>query len=359
MTTLPLKKHAALQLFRAHKAIKTKQHTLTYLFWECTLRCNINCLHCGSDCTKDAKIKDMPAEDFLKVIDSITPQVNPNKTIVAITGGEPLMREDLAHVGRELYNRGYPWGIVTNGWAMSPERFKELLSAGLRSITISLDGMEKNHDLFRGRKDSFCRAVNTIKMAASIPGLTFDIMTCVNQKNLAELEAMKEMLIAIGVKRWRITCVFPKGRAKDFPFLKLENNEMHQLMDFLTKTRKEGEIKVDYACEGYFGPLEGDVRDTPFFCQAGVAIGSVLVDGSISACPSLRDDFIQGNIYNDDFMDVWNNRFEVMRDRSWAKTGKCADCKSWNFCHGNGLHLRDEKSGELLKCHLDELGLQA
>ncbi len=93
------------------------------------------------------------------------------------------------------------------------------------------------------------------------------------------------------------------------------------------------------------------VRDTPFFCRAGVNIGSVLVDGSISACPSLRSDYIQGNIYSDDFFSVWDDRFTVMRDRSWARTDDCKDCRWWRYCRGNGLHLRDEKSGKLLFCN--------
>jgi radical SAM protein with 4Fe4S-binding SPASM domain len=59
---------------------------------------------------------------------------------------------------------------------------------------------------------------------------------------------------------------------------------------------------------------------------------------------------IQGNIYRDDFMDVWEKRFGVMRDRSWARTGDCRTCKVWAYCQGNGLHLRDEKTGKLLYC---------
>ena len=42
-----------------------------------------------------------------------------------------------------------------------------------------------------------------------------------------------------------------------------------------------------------------------------------------------------------------------MRDRSWTKTGKCATCKAYKYCEGNGLHLRDEQTGELLQCHLE------
>ena len=126
------------------------------------------------------------------------------------------------------------------------------------------------------------------------------------------------------------------------------------IFDFINDTRKEGRIKADYGCEGFLGNYETEVRDSFFFCRAGVTIGSVLVDGSISACPNLRAHFIQGNIYNDDFMDVWNNHYQVFRDRSWAKQGECAACTYFKYCKGNGMHLRDE-NGTLLFCHFKRL----
>ena len=54
-------------------------------------------------------------------------------------------------------------------------------------------------------------------------------------------------------------------------------------------------------------------------CGAGVNVGSVLADGSISACPSIRSDYSQGNIYKDDFLEVWKNGYNEYRDRSWMR----------------------------------------
>ena len=84
------------------------------------------------------------------------------------------------------------------------------------------------------------------------------------------------------------------------------------------------------------------MRDTFFACRAGISVGSVLIDGAISACPSIRADYHQGNIYENDFMEVWNHRFKPYRDREWMKKDECADCKYFRFCKGNGMHLRDE-----------------
>ena len=354
VTKLSLKKKIALKLFRQYKDNTTKLHQLTYFVWECTLRCNLSCRHCGSDCKKDARIKDMPYHDFIKVVDQIKPHVNPNKTMIVLTGGEPLMRKDLEECGKELYNRGFPWGMVTNGYVLTKDRLISLLKSGLRSITISLDGLENSHNWLRGKDQSYIKALNAIGLVSSVDDLVYDVVTCVNQKNFEELPKLKEMLINMGVKEWRLFTIFPIGRAKENDLLQLTSNQFKDLFEFIKKTRQEGMIKISYGCEGFLGNYEGEVRDNFFFCRAGINIASVLADGSISACPNLRSNFIQGNIYKDDFMDVWNNKFDVMRDRSWTKKGECDECEFYKYCRGNGLHLYDENKN-LMFCHLEKL----
>ena len=176
-----------------------------------------------------------------------------------------------------------------------------------------------------------------------------------HRRNQARLHELKNLLIGLGVKAWRLFSIFPKGRAENNPLLQLSPEEFKRMLDFIKQTRKEGIIKASYSCEGFLGDYEMEVRDTPFFCRAGIHVSSVLVDGSISACPSLRADYIQGNIYKDDFWTVWNDRYQIMRNRSWTKTDKCAHCKSFKYCEGNGLHLRQQKGDKLLCCHLEML----
>lgn len=351
VTKLSLKKKIALKLHKRYKKNETKLHQLNYIFWECTLRCNLNCIHCGSDCSKEAGVEDLPAKDFLKAIEEITKVVNPNKTMIAITGGEVLVRKDIEEVGLELYKRGFPWGIVTNGMFLTKQRFQSLLDSGMRSITVSLDGLEDSHNWLRNNKKSYKKAISAIKLFPSTPNLIYDVVTCANHQNFHELVHLKEMLIAMKVKKWRIFTIFPIGRASDNKDLQLDPKEFKALFDFIKQTRIEGKIELSYGCEGFLGDYEGEVRDDFFFCRAGVNIASILVDGSISACPNLRENFIQGNIYKDNIADVWQNKFHHHRDRSWTKTGICVDCSSYEYCEGNGLHLRDEND-KLLFCHL-------
>lgn len=352
---LSLQKKLGLELFRQYKKNEAVTHKLSYLFWECTLRCNLACKHCGSDCHKDMRQKDMPMEDFLRVIDKcVTPHVNTKETMIVITGGEPLMRDDLEQCGEELYKREYPWGMVSNGLFMTEKRLNNLINSGLRSVTISLDGLEDTHNRMRGNDKSYKQAFNAITQLANTEDIVYDVVTCVTSNTFSQLQDIKELLISIGVKNWRVFTVFPIGRAAQHADLQLAPKQFKQLFDFIKETRQEGLIKLSYGCEGYLGNYESEVRDNFFFCRAGVNVGSILVDGSISACPNLRANYIQGNIYKDDFWDVWSNRYQLYRDRTWMKEDECADCKHFKYCQGNGMHLRDE-NGKLLFCHLKRI----
>ncbi len=352
---LSLRRRLALEVWRRLKKERVKEHRLSQLMWECTLRCNLNCRHCGSDCHKESATPDMPLKDFLGVLENIKSHTDPNKVFVIITGGEPLMRPDLEQCGKAIFDMGFPWGMVTNGMAMTQKRFRALLAAGMHTATVSLDGPRDEHNFMRGNSRSFDNAVEAIRMMGKHPNFIFDVVTCVNRRNLTQLDQIKELLVSLGVKQWRLFSIFPTGRAAEDPDLQLSKEEFRAMLDYIKQNRKEeSRITLSYGCEGFLGNYEGDVRKFFFSCNAGVNVASVLVDGSISACSSIRSDYHQGNIYEDDFWEVWNNRFEPYRNREWMRKGECADCSMFRYCEGNGMHLRDN-NGNLLFCHLDRI----
>ena len=352
---LGLRKRLGLELFAQLYKHTVEEHPLRTLFWECTLRCNLNCRHCGSDCRAEATIPDMPLEDFLRVVDEqITPNVDPHKVMVVISGGEVLVRKDLERAGLELYRRGYPWGIVTNALALTPERFESLLRAGLHSISVSFDGFEEQHNYIRRNPHSYQRALDALRMIAADGTVAYDAVTCVTGALVPRLNEMKELLIANGIKHWRIFTIFPVGRAADDPTLRLTDEQFREVMEFIRRTRREGRIDLTYACEGFLGGYETEVRDSFYYCSAGVTTASIRVDGAISGCTSIRSNFDQGNIYRDNFWEVWSSRYEPFRDRSWARRDECADCRMSRYCQGGGMHLRDEE-GKLLMCHYKRL----
>jgi len=307
----------------------------------------------------------MPAEDFLRVVDGITPHVDPHKVFIIFTGGEALLRPDLERVGLNLYRRGYPWGVVTNGFLLNQQRLENLLASGMHSITVSLDGFEEQHNWIRRCPQSFEKATQTIRLLAQTKDVLWDVVTCVNSRNYATLREFKEYLVSLGVPAWRLFSIFPMGRAAGNPDLQFTDEQFRGLLDFikecrdenanaLTQTRTKAFINVSYACEGFLGPYEQQVRDQFFYCRSGIDVASIRCDGAISGCTSVRSHMDQGNIYKDDFWDVWQNRFQEMRDRSWAKKSQCKDCKVWRYCEGSGLHLYDD-NGKLLTCHYNRL----
>lgn len=352
---LSLRKRMGLEIERLlHKDLISK-HPLTQLFWECTLRCDLKCRHCGSDCKMQNESLDMPFQDFERVLHSVAKNYDTHQVFIMITGGEPLMRKDLEDCGRRIYDLGFPWGIVTNALHLTEERFSRLVDGGLHSMAVSLDGLEDNHNWMRGNDLSFKMVEQAIEMLKKQPLVIWDIVTCATEKNFDELPKLREWLVQHGVETWRLIDVFPMGRAAHDPQMILSDRHYRQMLDFIRETEKNyPNLSLNYGCEGFVGEYEFDVRPRSFMCHAGITVAGILADGSISACPSIRADYKQGNIYEDDFSDVWQNRFKPYRERDWMHTGKCAECNMWRYCNGNGMHLRDE-DGNLLQCHLERM----
>ena len=296
----------------------------------------------------------MPLDDFLKVLDEIKLHEAPSNVMVITTGGEPMMRQDLAFCGGEISKRGFVWGMVTNGMLLTPEKLNEFVENGLKSIAVSFDGFEDDHNWMRGNPTSFKNVLVAVEALKQYPHLTWDVITCVNQRTIKYLPEFRDYLISLGIKRWRLFTVFPFGRAAGDPELQLTNGQFVEMLELIKQTRLEGKIRADYGCDGFLGRYEGEVRNHYYSCSAGINIASVLADGSISGCLSIRSDYHQGNIYKDSFWDVWQNRFQLYRDRKWMKQDECAHCKMWRYCLGNGMHLRDG-DGKLQVCQYKKI----
>ncbi len=347
---LSLKQRLVRRVFSDFAKNEARLHSLTYLFWECTLRCNLNCLHCGSDCKKESSVNDMPVEDFLSVLKEISTKYNPGDVMIVLTGGEPLMRKDLEECGKQISALGFPWGMVTNGLMLTQERFDNLVKSGLRAITLSMDGLEENHNWMRGSNKSFEGVENALEIISANENVVHDVVTCVNKRNLPELEQIRQKLIEIGIKAWRLFTIAPIGRAVEYSDLHLNGDEIESLFKYIRECRTDDKIKTSFSCEAYAGDYDHEIRDGLFFCRAGINIGSVLADGSVSACPNNNHSFVQGNIYQESFLSIWENNFTTMRNRKWMKNGICKKCKDFKYCNGGAMHLRESCEGEALRC---------
>lgn len=350
---LTLKQKIGLNTFKLYRENLKKLHPLQCLYWEVTMDCNLNCLHCGSDCIKRNGKEDMPVSHFINMLSSVKKYYNTTDIFVGITGGEPLLRRDLEEAIKEIRTMGFPVGIVSNGLLLTKERFESLILSGLNSLAISFDGLEESHNWLRGRKDSYRAVLKAISLGgiySQRSNFIFDVITCANPRNIDELEEMRSLLLKLKIKRWRILPIFPRGRAKDSQLLLLNSAQQKKLLGFIERYRDRDGLIISYGCEGYLGSYEGKVRDRFFYCQSGVTTASILNDGSITGCVSMRGDFIQGNIYSDNFIDIWEKGFINLRERSWTRNGICESCKEFKWCDGGALHLREGVGREALGC---------
>lgn len=332
-----------------------REHRLRYLFWETTRACNLRCRHCGSDCTVP-KPGELSTEEIKAAFKSIASDYDARSIMVAVTGGEPLLRKDLFEVMDYAHGLGFPWGMVTNGMLVDNEIIEKCRRAGMSTVTVSVDGLAETHEYIR-RGGSFEQTIEALKLFKNSGHFSVvQATTCVSQYNVADLPGLYELFSRLGIDEWRLLTVTPIGRARDDPNFRLQPGQLRFLLDFIAAKRREKGLRVTFEEEGFLGSAyEGKVRDSLFYCPAGINIASILACGDIGACPNLPPEFVQGNVRVDRFMDVWENRYASLRDPGWKRCGICDGCAWWEFCRGNSLHLWDLQSNRPIMCHLREL----
>ena len=99
-------------------------------------RCNIDCGYCNE---YDKVSKPVATEAMLSRIDHLALL---GSSVVAFSGGEPLLHPDLDDIIRRIRHHGMMAGLITNGYLLSPKRIGALNDAGLDFLQISIDNLE-------------------------------------------------------------------------------------------------------------------------------------------------------------------------------------------------------------------------
>jgi len=348
-TVVPPYQHAQRQL-----------HDLRMLVFEVTQRCNLTCRHCGSECTSTADVPDLPAEKILDVLAEVANAYDAERITVMIGGGEPLLYERLWDLGRSIRKLGFPWGMVTNGSLWDEATLERARKAGARSISVSLDGPKDAHEWLRGADGDFDTVLATVKRLIAAEWLeVMDVITVVHPNNVHRLVETWEIMRSIGAPGWRLIPISPIGRAKTQPSMLLDTEQFQLLLSTIMDLRQRSDMPVYLSESNYMGAdLDLRVRDHHYFCRAGITFGGVMVNGDILACASIDRRFAQGNVFDDSFVDAWENRFEVFRDRRWMKTGRCDGCKEWRHCQGNSFHNWDLDTNAPGACQFHDHALE-
>lgn len=342
-------KYGEAELTYKNKKVLAEKPILYNLFWETTLRCNAKCKHCGSRAGEESNFKDeLTTEEIKKALQSVANRYDASKILLNITGGEPLVRKDLFEVMEFAKKLGYHWGMTTNGILINDDVIQKMKDTKMSTISISLDGLEESHDEFRGVKGSYKTIIDNIKKLKNANFLDcLQVTTVVNKSNLKELEEMYNKMKELKIDSWRVVNMDPIGRANDNDNLSLDTKDYQYLIKFIAEKRKKSKMDVTYGCSHYLGlKYEKETRKNMFFCTSGFTTASILYNGDIFVCPNVerRKELIQGNIKQDDFIDVWENRFKWFRDLDKLQCKECEKCEDWKYCRGDSLHTWDFKN---------------
>ncbi len=344
---LELKRRQMYEL-AAYRDELRKNPRLQWLFFELTDRCNLNCAHCGSSCGDSGNI--LTTQDVKDVLDSL----DGAKPMICLTGGEPLLSPHFYDIGKEIIEMGLSWGMTTNATLIDTKTAERIKKAGMATVSVSLDGLEESHDRLRGRKGAWKEAVKGIKALQSV-GYQPQVTSVFHRDNISELEATYEYLLDMNITSWRPINVEPIGRTCENYGLLLSKQQLSELLQFIKEKRYDpgNPMEVTFGCSHYLGvPMERMVRDHYFLCGAGIYVASVRSNGDISACLDIENlpELVQGNIYRENFMDVWKHKFQIFRTDRTCECQACSECRDRVICGGDSAHTWDWRNKKPLYC---------
>ena len=338
-------KTAHMKQLKEHREKLYREPDLRQLFLELTLRCNERCLHCGSWCSDPGKTmpagEELSVETYHRFLDKIRKDFDLRRMMLCITGGEPLLRKEFFEIMDYAGKLGFSRGMTTNGTLIGAETAARLKQAGMKTVSVSIDGLPETHDSFRQTPGAYERAMRGIGAILAEGGFeAVQVTTVVHHKNIGELDRLYEIMCGLDIDSWRVINMEPMGRALCHPELMMTPEDYRRLFSFIREKRQEG-MPVEYGCSHYLGTdYEHEVREWYFLCSAGIYVASIMANGDIAACLDIerRPELIQGNILRDDFTEVWKHGFQVFRKPLSDRNSTCRTCPEKDFCAGDAHH---------------------
>ncbi|MDK2986024.1 MAG: Fe-coproporphyrin synthase [Clostridia bacterium] len=352
--------------------------------WNCTKTCNLNCIHCyaGSDASKNQG--ELTTEEAEKFIDDLA---DFNVPVLLLSGGEPLLRDDIMHLSRYAAEKGIRVTFSTNGTLITRKVAQELKDIGVGYVGISLDGIGENNDKFRGKKGAFDLAVRGIENCLAV-GQRVGLRFTINRHNYRELDDIFTFIEEENIPRVCFYHLVYSGRGSEMMNEDISHQETRQVLDLIISRTAEFHkrgldkeiLTVDNHCDGIYLYMKLKEIDPARAAQVyellkrnggnrtGIAIGEVDWFGYVHP-----DQFTQnhtfGNVKEEKFGDIWTNSdhpiLKGLKNRKPLLKGRCAKCKWLDVCNGNFRARAEAVTGDFWEhdpaCYLtdSEIGLNA
>ncbi|MDF5733141.1 MAG: nif11-class peptide radical SAM maturase 3 [Rhizonema sp. PD38] len=339
---------------------------ISYAVWEITLKCNLACQHCGSRAghTRSNELTTEEALDMVRQLAEV------GITEVTIIGGEAFLRPDWLEIASAITKAGMICGMTTGGYGITQETAYRMKEAGIKVVSVSVDGLEATHDRIRGRLGSWQWAFKTMSHLKKA-GIHFGCNTQINRLSAPEFPSIYEHLRDAGIFAWQIQLTVPMGNAADNSHILLQPHELLDVYPMIARVAQRAKLEGVQVQAGnnigYYGPYERMLRggDTWSFwqgCNAGLSTLGIEADGAIKGCPSLPTSAYTGGNIRDYSLRTIIEETEELRFNLGAGTpqgtdhmwGFCKSCEFAELCRGGcswTAHVFFDKRGNNPYCH--------
>jgi heme b synthase len=313
------------------------KHLPHLIAWEVTRSCMLACKHCRAAARPEPYSGELSTEECFALLDNIA---SFSKPIIILTGGEPMLREDIYEIASHATSLGLPVVMAPCGMLVDDAAVARMKEAGIRGISISLDGANaESHDAFRVVPGAFDGAMKGIQ-AAKRGGLGFQINTTVTQHNRAELAEIMKLTIDLGATMFNPFLLVPTGRGKDLADQELSPQQYEDALHWLADQQIAGEIPIRVTCAPHYQRISRQKGVDPGArqvkgCMGGQGFAFISHMGKVQICGFL--DIECGDVRAEglDFQKIWENSklFCEMRDLD-SYHGRCGYCEYRRVCGG-------------------------
>lgn len=315
--------------------------------WEVTRRCTLKCRHCRASASNIPYEDELSTKECFRLIDSMCAHYSP---VMILTGGEPLLRDDIFEIIRYGHNRQLRMALATCGLGVNATTIAKMKASGIQRISISIDGATaESHDSFRGVSGAFDAAMNAARCAREA-GLAFQINTTVTRANVAELEDILSLAVILNAVAFHPFLLVPTGRGKEIAHESLSAEEYENTLNQIYNLREKTDLTIKPTCAPHYYRVlrqresEHNRRVTPQThgldamtkgCLGGQAFAFVSHTGIVQICGFL--DIPCGSLRenNFDFKQIWETSPVMQQVRNMDEyKGRCGYCEFHNVCSG-------------------------
>lgn len=313
--------------------------------WEVTRSCNLNCMHCRAAAEKGPYPGELGTERSHELLQEIA---SLGKPIVILTGGEPLLREDLFDLAGHGTRLGLRMVMATNGTLLTSALVEKIISSGIQRVSVSLDGANaREHDRLRQVEGAYEGSVRGIRLLIE-RGVEFQVNTTITKHNAHQIQELLDTSIRLGAAAHHFFLLVPTGRAREMQDQEIGAEEYERVLHFLYDVRSRVPLSIKATCAPHYYRIlrqeahrKGESVDVKTYgldahtrgCLAGTAFCFIGYHGVVQPCGYL--DVPCGDVKEKSFSDVWRSSaiFTKMRDFS-SYQGKCGRCEYLKFCGG-------------------------